>query len=1041
MTTRRSFLQLAAAGGVGAGVAGNYDVLWHMIPFNDRGEKPGHPVWGNSDPPEWLRDPATGRHRINPDIVLRHTTDLQCHSECGLRVKIDRRTGRVMRIMGNPYHKNCREDYVPYTVPLADTAVLPGTVCARGNAGLQTAYDPYRLTVPLKRVGPRGSGRWKPIEWDQLIEEVVEGGKIFADTEDPASRDLEVLGFRGLYAKREEPMDPEAPELGSRANGFVFQGGRIKKSRFDFAKRFTHAFGSVNVFEHTNVCEVSHHVATEAVYPTKHAIKPDVIGAEFLMFWGTSPGDANFPMQTFGRMVADARSRGMRYVCVDPVCHRGSVVGEFAEWVPIRPGTDGALALAMCRWIIENERYEREYLSFPNRQAALRHGELSHTDAAHLVIVDPDHPRNGAMLLPEEAGLVPPGGEPTRFEVSETEWYMDKGLVLTPEGDEKRVVVDGATGEPALAVEADRAVYDWEGRVNGIHVKTAFRLFREAAFEYTIEQYSAICGVPVEKIADLAREFTSHGRHAACEFYRGPVKHPNGFYNGFAIHMLNLLVGNCNWKGGIGAGGGHYDWTQGRYDLKSIPGLAAKPKGVPISREGVYYERSTEYRRRVEAGENPYPAKRPWFPHSFHVYSEILPSAIERYPYGVDILLWHMATPFYSVPGQGNEEMIEKVKDPKNIPLIVSCDIVVGDTSMYADYIVPDVTFLERWVHIGMHELTQVKGTSVRWPVIEPITGKTKDGRPFSLETFLIDVAERLGMPGFGAEAIPDDTGKLWPLHRMEDYYLKATANVAFADGEPVPAASAEDIEICDLAPLAERFADALREEEWPQVLFVLARGGRFEAADSPWTGERLRHLYTHRINFYSQSVATARNSVTGERFRGTAHWVPPRAADGTGVEELDDPAEWPLQILTYKGSLQTHSRLTSNYVLREIQPSNWVEVAAADAERLGLRDNDTVEVVTPHGRRRGRVKVRQGLVPGTITFSVGFGHWGYGATQLEIGGRPVQGDRVRRAGIHLNPVMRRDPAVWQMPLMDLLGGSASFFQTRARLEKVTEVA
>ncbi len=1037
MATRRGFLELAAAGGIGVGVAGNYDVFWHMIPFNDRGRPASHPVWGNSDPPEWLRDPKTGEHRINPNVILRHTTGLQCHSECGLRVKIDRSSGRIMRIIGNPYHKNTREDYVPYETALKATAALPGTVCARGNAGLQTAYDPYRVTVPLKRAGPRGSNKWKPISWKQFIDEVVEGGKIFADTGDPASQDLEVLGFRGLYAKRDEPMDPEAPELGPRTNGLVFQGGRIKKTRHDFAKRFMTAFGSVNTYEHTNVCEVSHHVATEAVYPTKHAIKPDVMGAKFLMFWGTSPGDANFPMQTLGRMVAQARARGLRYVCIDPIAHRGSVVGDFAEWVPIKPGTDGALAMAMIRWIIENERFERVYLTYPNRESALLHGELSHTDACHLVIVDPEHPRKDAFLSLEEAGLAPWAGERTRFEVSENEWQMDKGLVLTHEGDEERVVIDAETGRPTRAIDADRGVPDFEGRVNGIHVKTAFRLLKEAALEHSLEEYSAACGVPVAKIIDLAREFTSHGRHAACEFYRGPVKHPNGFYNGFAIHMLNLLVGNCNWRGGIGAGGGHYDWNKGRYDLKKIPGLDKKPVGVPLSREKVYYERSSEFRRRKEKGENPYPAKRPWFPHSFNIYSELLPSALDRYPYGIDILIWNMATPLYSAPAQGNDELIEKLKDPKNIPLIIASDIVVGDTSMYADYILPDVTFLERWVHIGMHELTLVKGTSVRWPVIEPLTGKTEDGRHFSLETFFVDVAERLGLPGFGKEAIPDKDGKLWPLHRPEDYYLKATANVAFAEGKPVPPATQEDIEICDLEPLRKTFGDALKEEEWPHVLMVLSRGGRFEDPQGAWRGEHLRHLYKHRLNFYSESVATTNDSITGRRYRGTPHWQPPTSAAGKPIEELDPPDEWPLQILTYKGSLQTHSRLVSNYVLREIQPSNWVEVAAEDARRMGLEDNDEVYVVTPHGKRRGRVKVRQGIVPGSIAFSVGFGHWGFGATQLEIGGKTVKADQVRRAGFHLNPIMRRDPAVPLMSLMDPIGGSATFFQTRARLEKV----
>jgi tetrathionate reductase subunit A len=92
-----------------------------------------------------------------------------------------------------------------------------------------------------------------------------------------------------------------------------------------------------------------------------------------------------------------------------------------------------------------------------------------------------------------------------------------------------------------------------------------------------------------------------------------------------------------------------------------------------------------------------------------------------------------------------------------------------------------------------------------------------------------------------------------------------------------------------------------------------------------------------------------------------------------------------------------------------------------------------------PEGKRRGRARVIQGIRPGVITFSVGYGHWGYGATQYRVGGKRIEGDRVRRAGILLNPIMRRDPDVWQMSLMDITGGSIAFFDTRARLEKVAQ--
>ena len=1010
MVDRRSFLQLCAAAGVGGGVAGYSDVFYHMIPLNDRGERARHPVYGRSTDPEWLLDPKTGKHKPNPRFLLRHTVDLQCHSECGLRVKIDRNSGRIKRIIGNPYQANCRSDYLNYDMPLASTARLPGTVCARGNTGLQTVYDPYRVTVPLKRTGARGENKWKPISWDRLIKEVIEGGRIFADTSDPKSRDLEVLGFRGLHARRNEPMDPDAPELGMRTNGLVTQGGRIKATRRAVQKRFARAFGTVNEYEHTNVCEISHHIATDMVYPHKHAVKPDILGADFLMFWGTSPGDANFPMQTVAKYVAEARARGARYVVVDPVCHRGGVIGNYAEWVPIKPGTDGALAMGMIRWMIDNGRYNADYLSFPNQAAAEAAGELSHTDASFLVITQAGHPREGAFLSPAEAGLAA--------------------------DDEDHIVIGEVSGEPELASQPRKARHDYAGKVGGIAVKTTFRLLKESARSRSLDEYAEICSIPAAKIAELAREFTSHGRRAASEFYRGVAKHPNGFYNGLALHMLNVLIGNLNWKGGISAGGGGFETMTGRYDLNTIP-EGSEPKGVKLTREGSYYEASSEYRRHRETGQSPYPARRPWFPHTFNIYSEILPSAVAGYPYKVDILIWHMATPFYSVPGQHNEELIKKIKDPANIPLIIASDIVIGDTSMYADYIVPDVTFMERWVHIGMHETTLVKGTSVRWPVIEPLTGKTADDRHFGYETFLIDVAEALGLPGFGDKAIPDAKGYLWPLHRGEDYYLKATANVAYTDGEPVAPADAEDLAVCDLEPFHQRFADALPEDEWPRVLKVLARGGRFEPVAKRWDVDKLGHRFTRRLSLYAEEVALSRNAITGERFSGVSGWVEPTTMAGTTLATLDPADQWPFTILTYKGSIQTHSRLVSNTILREIQPENWIEINRSTGEKLGFRDGDLAWVETPQGKHKGRVKLREGIRLDVITFSVGYGHWGYGASAVEIDGKRTEPDKIRAAGIHLNPIMRHDPTVEQMPVMDPVGGSVSFYDTRARLSHV----
>ena len=1018
--SRRGLLTLGAVAGLGAGTIGFAKRLVDLVPLHQRGRKALHPVYGNSNTPEWLRDRASGKLVPNTQWTLHHTVDLQCHSECGLRVKIDRKTGRIQRIIGNPYHPNTLSEYTAVTTPLIDTAALPGTVCARGNTGIQSAYDPYRVLVPLKRVGARGSGQWKPISWETLITEVTDGGKIFADTNDPASKDMQVLGFRDLYAKRNEPIDSNAPELGMRTNGFVLQGGRLVGTRMMFAERFTHTFGSVNVFDHTNECELSHHVAHQIVFSGIKMTQPDVREAKFIIYWGTQPGDANFPMQTQGKYVAEARAKpnGLKYVVVDPKLSRGGVVSDRASWLPIKPGTDGAMAMAMIRWIIENQRYNAPYLSYPTLAAAHSAGDLSYTDASHLIVVDPKHPQARHALTADVAGL---------------------GIPLAT-GENDRVVIDVASGKPAQAASVKTAQIDFSGEVNGIAVKTAFRLLKEAAEEHTIEQYAQICGIEQARIIEVAREFTSYGRQASSTMYRGVVKHPNGYYNGVAVLLLNLLIGNMNWTGGLTAGGGGYVVKKGSYDIESVPEAEGLAKGVIINREQFHYEDTSEYKAEVAAGKNPYPAKRPWFPLSYEMYTETLPSAVQRYPYGVDILMWQKATPLYSVPGQGNPEFLEAIKNPKNIPLIIASEIVVGDSSMFADYILPDGSHLESWDLIDTFPTTLTKGTGVRWPAVS-LTSKTPDGRHMCLEEFLIDVAKRIGMPGYGDNGIPDASGNYWPLHRREDFHLKSVANLVAAKGvagDEIPAASPQEIEVTALDAFHQQYAACLKPEEWPRVMGCLVRGGRFQPHTGSRKGDQLAYQHIQCLHFYSEKTGTTRNSMDGQFFHGTTRWVEPTTAFGKHLDKLDDPQDWPLTIITMKGALQSHSRLVSNYTLREITPSNGVQMAAADAKRLGIANGDWVWVVTPEGRRKGRAVVLQGIRPGVILFEVGYGHWGYGASNYSIDGKRVMGDAVRRAGIHLNPIMRRDPDIWQMPLMDLTGGSVVFYNTKARVEKDT---
>jgi tetrathionate reductase subunit A len=212
------------------------------------------PVSGSGQEVEARIDLKTGQVEPNPNILMRHSACLGCYSSCGNRVKIDKRSGKILRVSGNPYNPQSAGPALAYDAPLAEGYLAfstykerghagRATLCARGNATLDAHYDPYRMLVPLKRAGKRGEGKWKPITWEQVIQETVEGGELFKEYGEKA-----VEGLRQIYDVK-TPMDPSQPELGPKSNQLVLIGGR-GDGRTAFGGRFMGAFGSVNNFSH-----------------------------------------------------------------------------------------------------------------------------------------------------------------------------------------------------------------------------------------------------------------------------------------------------------------------------------------------------------------------------------------------------------------------------------------------------------------------------------------------------------------------------------------------------------------------------------------------------------------------------------------------------------------------------------------------------------------------------------------------------------------------------------------------------------------------
>lgn len=943
-TDRRTFIKSALALGAMVATSGC------MKPA----DKPAPWISGAPDP-----DPMNGKN-----VKIVRTVCLACHSACGLQVKVV--DGVVAKISGNPYHPNTMEPHIPYGTDPKAAEKLEGTVCAKGGALIQSLYNPDRLLHPLKRAGARGSGKWKTITWEQAYNEIINGGDLFG--EGPVE---------GLAALRDlqTPIDPEAPELGPKANSVVFMPGRIEHGKKEFTDRwFKNAFGTVNNrLDHTSICETSHHVGLSLCFEGSTHIKPDIMNAQYILFFGTSPYEANFPMQALARKLNFFRERKGKLVIVDP--RFSNSAAKAYRWIPILPGTDAAFALGMMRWMIEHDRIDKRYLSFPNAKASSADGHLTWCNATYLVRQD-----TRKFLRPADIGL--------------------------NAGEKDFVVMEGgkASGSETPAM----ADLEYTGEINGIPVKTVFTMLKERVFERTLEEYATICQLDPQVIVKTADEFSSHGRKAVADFYRGAVQHTNGTYNARTIAVLNFLIGNVSWKGGCEAhGGSHWHEMGGqpgnKYDLaKSLHPGSVKAKGVTIDRKKSLYEESTEFKK------NGYPAKRQWFPFANdNVYQEVFPSIGAQYPYPIKALITYWCNVAYAAPAGIHQ--IKGIKDPKVLPLFVAIDMVMGETSAWADYILPTVHILEDWAtpHVAPTILTQTSG--VRQPCIPPVARDAK-----STEEIFIDIALKMGLPGYGK----DGFGPGMPLEKPSDWYHKMVANIAYGDkeGDSVPG-----------------------ETEAEKVQYVLDRGGRFEDYSKSHKGDHTSHPYKKICMIYNEKLATTRDSMTGQYFDGLPYYEPIRDAMGRPADMQKD--KYPFHIITYHPVYHAQARTAVSKWLMDLTPEECVEIYAGDAQKLGIRHGDMVRVYSPSNPEgvKGRAFVTEAMRPGIISIPHSLGHWEYGSKSYTLDGKATPYRSFIGRGCSANPVMMLDPYLKDVCMQDPIGGSASFYDSYVAIEKVKE--
>jgi len=431
---------------------------------------------------DWMPK-AWPRHEDGADRVVK-TACLDCHSRCGALVHI--KDEKVVKVEGNPDHPLSR-----------------GIMCAKGNAARQVIYHPERCNYPVKRTRPKGDADpgWQRITWEEAL----------------ATISSKLLDYKARF--------------GAESVCFGFGTGR-ETNQYSF--RITNTFGTPNRTGVTNVCTGPQTAAARLVWGGGlHGIEPDFAHTKCVVLWGFNPSHS-FPAQA--QHILDAQEKGAKLIVVDPVFT--PLASKADLWLPIRPGTDGAMALAWMNVIVDEDLYDKQFIT-----------QWS----------------NGPFLVRSDDGKLLTAAD------------------LAPDGDPKKHIVWDETGQRAVASDAPgiRAALLGSFEVNGIACRTAWQHFTERLSQYSAEAVSSIVRVPAELIRTAARTY-ARAKPAALGMHLGPTQHSNGFQNNIA---LNQLVGLC---GNIDVVGGNVDWNVGisRWFAMGWPALDKLPPGMAEKRLG-----------------------------------------------------------------------------------------------------------------------------------------------------------------------------------------------------------------------------------------------------------------------------------------------------------------------------------------------------------------------------------------------------------------------------------------------------------------------
>jgi len=582
-----------------------------------------------------------------------------CYVGCG--VLVDVQDGVVVSIEGNPESPQNR-----------------GNMCAKGKAGIMNLYNPNRVKVPLKRTNPKKGfdqdPKWQEISWEEAMDTIV--------------------------AQLERIWD--------NPKKLWVQCWEAVGDNMFWLKTFGSAFGSPHV---NNTASPT---CGKVVHPVEFFSgggfhqQPDLHYANYCILVGTQFGFASRGSFNHNlRDMAEARARGMKVVVIDPV---GGYAGSKAnEWIPIRPGTDAALANSMLH-VLLNELgiYDREFLKHK-------------TNASYLVGAD------GRYL--RDAGT----NEPLVFDAAD-------GTVKTHH--------DPGLSDPALT-----GSFDAQGKSG----RPAFELLREHVAKYSPEKTESITTIPAATVRRIAREFgeaarigetiTIDGvelpfRPVCVDWAKGTQGHKHGFHNCWPLKLLNIVVGSVNVPGGIlstmARGKRPHEWgPHGGTDGMLEDGGHIMPLPHPKAFPG----RTPAVPVRMDIGE--------LFPLASHFHT-LIPIAAENpsafgLSYQLEMLIHSPTNPVLG--SFGDIKKVERLY--QSLKFIAGFAVEINEMTLFDDIVLPFPSYLERYDFnsgSGVHSIPPCGEHDFHWQVRHPAV-ELPPGMRHPQEV-IVELADRVGILG-----------------------------------------------------------------------------------------------------------------------------------------------------------------------------------------------------------------------------------------------------------------------------------------------------